>query len=548
MKEWTNYPTDEDGVACLKDMRLLKTFMDEDLRPMFDLRSKIQAGTATEIEYGDLWHLFRRGDLVVRPDAKTRAYRVINVAGGREPLVNKLGPSFDEKPVALDGFVLDCISIAPDGSRYVPILAKLSIKKFFGAQPITSLSVYPMKFDPAEDDLRNQFQENRSRVLDVTRPRFCHKHVRGKTMDEPSHDLDAQVIIDMTLALHACPHWRVPPYIPLEHLFRPDRRETTEESWCRHGREGCCGSDVIHKDLDMDTDDAQIFMRRQSLSQRTEAQLSDEDLLLMRDFVHAFVLRSRQWMTISVEDLHEVEFTNNFKDLVLPENHGDTVRALVDTHERARASQSSPTASDSVGNALDLIKGKGVGLIILLHGPPGVGKTSTAECVADDTRRPLFPITCGDLGETAAEVEKSLQRNFRLAHKWGCVLLLDEADVFLAKRNRSDLRHNAVTSVFLRSLEYYAGILFLTTNRVGVIDPAFKSRIQMSLFYPKLSLAVTKELYRKFIKRTKAEQERTDTYRFEIRKNEILKFSKAHFKDLESKKMDTWNGRWATFP
>lgn len=49
-------------------------------------------------------------------------------------------------------------------------------------------------------------------------------------------------------------------------------------------------------------------------------------------------------------------------------------------------------------------------------------------------------------------VEVNLQDNFNLAHKWGCVLLLDEADVFLAKRNKTDLRRNAVTSVFLRSL------------------------------------------------------------------------------------------------
>ena len=77
---------------------------------------------------------------------------------------------------------------------------------------------------------------------------------------------------------------------------------------------------------------------------------------------------------------------------------------------------------------MDLVRGKGKGLIILLHGAPGVGKTSTAECVADHTKRPLFPITCGDIGETAEKVEASLESSFQLAHRWGCVLLLDEAE------------------------------------------------------------------------------------------------------------------------
>ena len=70
----------------------------------------------------------------------------------------------------------------------------------------------------------------------------------------------------------------------------------------------------------------------------------------------------------------------------------------------------------------------GKGLIILLHGEPGVGKTSTAECIADYTKRPLYPITCGDIGDRADKVEENLEKTFQLAHKWGCVLLLDEAE------------------------------------------------------------------------------------------------------------------------
>jgi hypothetical protein len=121
-------------------------------------------------------------------------------------------------------------------------------------------------------------------------------------------------------------------------------------------------------------------------------------------------------------------------------------------------------------------------LIILLHGVPGVGKTSTAETIADATGRPLLSVTCGDIGESASEVEKNLELIFTNSHRWGCVLLLDEAEVFLAKRNHEDLKRNAMVSVFLRVLEYYSGILFLTTNRVGTIDEAFKSRIHISLY------------------------------------------------------------------
>lgn len=95
----------------------------------------------------------------------------------------------------------------------------------------------------------------------------------------------------------------------------------------------------------------------------------------------------------------------------------------------------------------DVVRGKGRGLIILLHGAPGVGKTSTAECVAANAGKPLFPITCGDLGgDTAQEVEGNLERFFDLARKWNCVLLLDEADVFLSSRVTGNIQQNSLVS------------------------------------------------------------------------------------------------------
>lgn len=141
------------------------------------------------------------------------------------------------------------------------------------------------------------------------------------------------------------------------------------------------------------------------------------------------------------------------------------------------------------------------------------------------------------------EVEKNLHHNFLLAYKWGCVLLLDEADIFLAKRNKTDLRRNAVTSVFLRSLEYYAGILFLTTNRVGGIDPAFKSRIQLSVYYPRINLDTTVRLYEVFLKRARDEQERIGVTQFKIKQKEILKFASRHYRRLQKEGYNTWNGR-----
>ena len=84
-------------------------------------------------------------------------------------------------------------------------------------------------------------------------------------------------------------------------------------------------------------------------------------------------------------------------------------------------------------------------------GPPGVGKTLTAECIADLYERPLYSVTSGDLGTDPKDIEAKLHKIFDYAVKWNAVLLLDEADVFLAERNLEDLSRNALVSgEFLR--------------------------------------------------------------------------------------------------
>lgn len=139
----------------------------------------------------------------------------------------------------------------------------------------------------------------------------------------------------------------------------------------------------------------------------------------------------------------------SFDELVIPEKTRTLLVSLVDDHAskaRARDPKEKTDVQNCLRPQLDLVRGKGQGLIILLHGPPGSGKTSTAETIAAYTQRPLYSITCGDLGLTAGEVEKNLSTHTGKAERWGCVLLLDEADVFLMQRNWHDMERNALVS------------------------------------------------------------------------------------------------------
>jgi SpoVK/Ycf46/Vps4 family AAA+-type ATPase len=193
-----------------------------------------------------------------------------------------------------------------------------------------------------------------------------------------------------------------------------------------------------------------------------------------------------------VDFVEEIEWDENaFSSLVLPEDTKDLLMSFVDSQVQNKS------AFD------DVIQGKGKGIIMLLSGPPGVGKTLTAESVAESMHIPLYIMSAGDLGTRPDEVEKSLQKILDMVAKWDAILLLDECDVFLEARTNSDLERNKLVSIFLRTLEYYEGILFLTTNRVSNMDAAFQSRIHVSMEYPGLTVSSRRQIWENFLKNSK---------------------------------------------
>jgi AAA+ superfamily predicted ATPase len=183
-----------------------------------------------------------------------------------------------------------------------------------------------------------------------------------------------------------------------------------------------------------------------------------------------------------------------FENLVVDEDTKELIHALITNQLAAE-------------KGTDLISGKGNGLIVLLHGGPGTGKTFTAESVAEIAEKPLYRVTCGDIGTKPEDVEQYLESVLHLGKIWGCVVLLDEADVFLEERSLKDLQRNALVSAFLRVLEYYDGILILTSNRVGTFDAAFKSRIQLALHYQNLDFPSRRKIWRNFMNRLKNMEE-----------------------------------------
>ena len=143
----------------------------------------------------------------------------------------------------------------------------------------------------------------------------------------------------------------------------------------------------------------------------------------------------------------------------------------------------------------DVVAGKGGGTTVLCAGPAGVGKTLTAEVYAEVIGRPLYRVHSGQLGLSVAAMETALKEALTRAQRWGAVMLIDEADVYIKKRS-DDIAANAVVGVFLRVLEYFNGLLFLTTNRIDDIDEAIVSRCIALIRYHAPDQAARERIWR----------------------------------------------------
>lgn len=381
-----------------------------------------------------------------------------------------------------------------------------------------------------------------------------------------SEFIESHIIVDLEEAIKANPQWGPTFHRPEISKSRPSELEKDEwpiKIWSGKSRSKLVLSipELIQLQDGIELRQRRenlvsghdVFLRNHASRSRWEEMgplsenLRPEDLVLLPKHTFAYTLRERKFVALDINHLKPVIREKGvFSRLKILKDYKDIIRGLVSSHFEKKDLERTLTGNSLEMLGQDLIRGKGKGLVILLHGAPGVGKTATAEAVATETNKPLFTITCGDLGLVASEVESSLTNIFRLAHKWDCVLLLDEADVFLSQRSRFDMKRNSLVSVFLRVLEYYNGLLFLTTNRVGTIDEAFKSRIHMSLYYPPLDKVQVGAIFKLNLERLRdiEKQRALQTGKPELFINdaEILSFADEHF-DNTPPSLGRWNGR-----
>ncbi|KAJ9142946.1 AAA family ATPase [Pleurostoma richardsiae] len=424
-----------------------------------------------------------------------------------------------------------------DGKQFGYGTMTEEIDDFRGARRITSLSCYPLEYHKNESQLRRDLIDRGKKFVALSGVHYkSHQgmaYYKKKKSSIVKVNINGRIMIDPSIHRRINPNYPISLVRPKDHDLLSDDEDTEDESgYCG------CGSDLdpgaketsssgdkiryvtkVFEDakgkvqaVRMPKEDAEEAKEKldqvQSKDDETEVngddsheedeenktpEFTDEEYLIASPVVLGFAFAEKLWLEFTVSGVKEIAWNESaYESLVLEPKTKDIVKALVESHKYH--------AAESID---DVIQGKGKGLVAVLHGPPGTGKTLTAEGISELLKCPLYMVSAGELGTDSRYLETELQKILDICHAWGAILLLDEADVFLEKRNMHDLHRNALVSIFLRQLEYFQGILFLTTNRVETFDDAFQSRIHIALRYDSLDARARKAIFRLFVERVR---------------------------------------------
>ncbi|KAK8075707.1 hypothetical protein PG997_010370, partial [Apiospora hydei] len=450
-----------------------------------------------------LWYVFAPGtDVYIQTGTNARAAVVISVDCNMPKRLEEKKP--DEVQVLLDLWYLDS-----NGIRIRRNAARQVISHYTGTKALTTLDVCPVAVWDAFDK-----GERRRKILEQNRLVFesLHKghllvHYHGP-IDGSTKHYSGSVVIDHKrgLANSTVDFDQIQPPVPVKDnstrfieydnivVNTADLAED-EAVPAKSGRRSGRSSTSSNSSPD----------QRLPNASTVTTSLSEHQLLLLGPVIRGFALKTKQWgnyltdaMIVKLDPYgirEVVQSDEGIKNLVVGEPELETIKGLSRRQNSKRATW-----------AADFIEGKGTGQIILLHGPPGVGKTYTVEAVAQYLHRPLLALTIADIGTVETKVEQELIKWFTLAEAWNAVLLVDEADIFLERRQNRDLARNGLVSAFLRRMEYFKGLLFLTTNRVGQIDDAFISRVHVAIGYNALSPEDRSKIWEGFFRKLAKER------------------------------------------
>ena len=340
---------------------------------------------AEMINFGHLWMMFKPGMLIYERETEELYY------------LNK-GDIMETQCGIM--YALTCYNIDYNGERLGKVHRSITIPRFGSPRTIASLPILPLDFHADPEAVKEKLLARAKRFMEL----------RG--IHNLQHSTKGRVIVDAKTCLR-----RILP-------GDEDRRASQKKGMAIY-EDSKCACSVCKNHVEEKPEDYDHKVR----------EISKDEMLLCSSTVLGFALSSHKWIQMRIDDLSEIEWSGDAID-----------RLVIDKRQKKVLSSLINSSVFTQGVEGDVIGWKGRGLVMLLHGQPGTGKTLTAESVCKSLQRPLYIVSGGELGINPAEVEKTLEEVLELSKLWKAVILIDEADVFLEQRSAHDIVRNNFVS------------------------------------------------------------------------------------------------------
>lgn len=276
-------------------------------------------------------------------------------------------------------FIMSNEFVEWDGDKFGMCSDTSRIGGFIGTKAIVDLQVLPLSCHPHSEELQSRCIE-RGKLWE-SYCTYSFRNYKGVGVDVRcnQYNVESRVIIDTAAFCSLNPNYRV-----------------------------YCNPLQFNKS----------YVAPEGIMIDADGKLTAYQLLLSTNKLRGYSLKDKKWLVLDLHSVKDIAWNDRaFSSLILPNDTKELVLAF------AQSQIKQAQAFD------DVIEGKGKGIIMLLSGPPGVGKTLTAEAVAETMRVPLYMMSAGDLGTHPSGVEAALKDILQMTTKWKAVLLLDEADV-----------------------------------------------------------------------------------------------------------------------
>jgi hypothetical protein len=178
----------------MDEIYCLNHFIQHDLKDILNLRQSIREGSAKEIAFGDLWHLFNPGEVIITQGPEIQAHRILHVTGGRklrsrvlkeDPLTIPYDLPDRQEPTiyayaSITPITIDCFSIDFDGKTFGPVPNQIIIQDYEGLVPIRSLKVYPLSLAENPVAIETMLESRGNRFFDLRQ--VSHKRYIGRSL------------------------------------------------------------------------------------------------------------------------------------------------------------------------------------------------------------------------------------------------------------------------------------------------------------------------------------------------------------------------------